>query len=232
MKSDMYSKYAKEYDLAARDNIYNALFERPSLQALLGDVNGLDVIDLGCGSGIYAEYFISQGAKSVTCLDISKEMIQIVKSKLGNQVKPYAQDLSLGLPKESSNSADIIVCPLVLHYIENLSVIFRETYRVLKPGGHMVFSTHHPFADFEYSESRNYFKRELLNQEWDTIGEPVTVTFFRRSLSEICEAITSSGLGIVTLSEGKVSEDIKTASAATYDQLSTKPSFLFVKCIK
>lgn len=232
MKSEMYSKYAEQYSVVVENNIYNALFERPSLQALLGNINGLDIIDLGCGSGVYCDYFISQGAKSVTCLDVSEAMINIVLSKFTLQVKAYTQDLSQGLPQEGSNSADVIVCPLVLHYIEDLNVVFKEIYRVLKPGGYLVFSTHHPFADFEDSESGNYFKRELINQEWDTVGEPVAVSFYRRSLSEITEAITSNGLLITTLSEGVVSDEIKNSCPKTYQLLSSKPSFIFIKCQK
>lgn len=90
----------------------------------------------------------------------------------------------------------------------------------------------HPFADFEYSESGNYFQRELIRQEWDTIGEAVTVSFYRRSLAEISDVITANGLVISQISEGQVSEDIKEISAETYERLSTRPSFLFVKCRK
>lgn len=231
-KSELYSKYAQQYDIAVQDNIYNALLERPSLQALIGSTAGLDVIDLGCGSGIYAKRFVAESAKSVTCLDISAEMIGLVKAKLGNRVKAYAQNLSLGLPEELSDSADVIVCPLVLHYIEDLNVVFQEIYRVLKPQGHMVFSTHHPFADFRFSESGNYYERELLNQQWNTIGEPVAVTFYRRSLGEITNAITSAGLVITQLSEGEVAEEVKELSPKIYEKLTTKPSFIFIKCLK
>ncbi|MEH6453790.1 MAG: class I SAM-dependent methyltransferase [Psychromonas sp.] len=232
MKSELYSKHALQYDLAVQDNIYNAYLERPSLQALIGDSKGLDVIDLGCGSGIYAEYFVAQGAKSVTCIDISEQMIEIVRSKLGNNVKAYAQDLSIGLPQQASESADIIACPLVLHYIQDLSIIFKEANRVLKPGGVMVFSTHHPFADFQSSISGDYFKSELIKQQWDTVGEPVSVSFYRRSLSEISDAITSNGLLIVQISEGHVSEQAKAISEETYQHLNSKPNFIFIKCQK
>ena len=232
MKSEMYSKYAEQYDIAVQDNIYNAYLERPSLQALIGNIEGLDVIDLGCGSGIYAEYLISQEAKSLTCIDISEQMVEIVRSKLGASVKAYAQDLSLGLPQQTSGSADIIVCPLVLHYIEDLSVLFKEAYRVLKPGGYMVFSTHHPFADFQCSVTGNYFQRELIKQQWDTVGEPVSVSFYRRSLTEISDAITSNGLQITQISEGKVSDEAKAISEEAYQHLSTNPNFIFIKCLK
>lgn len=232
MKSEMYSEYAKQYDLAVQDNIYNAHFERPSLQALLNHVKDCNILDLGCGTGIYAEYLFSQGAKSVTCIDYSEEMIDLVKSKFGDKVTAYAHDLSLGLPDEKSNSADVIVCPLVLHYLEDLSFIFKEAHRVLKPKGYMVFSTHHPFADFEYSLSGNYFERELVSQEWNTVGKPVQVKFYRRSLSEISNAITSSGLCITKISEGHVSEEAREISEETYNYLTKNPNFIFVQCNK
>lgn len=232
MKSEMYSKYAKQYDLVVQDNIYNAHFERPSLQALLSDVKNCNILDLGCGTGIYTEYLLSQGAKSVTCIDYSKEMIDLVTSKFGDKIKAYAHDLSLGLPDKKNNSIDVIICPLVLHYLEDLFFIFKEAHRVLKSNGYMVFSTHHPFADFEYSLSGNYFDRELVSQEWNTVGQPVQVKFYRRSLSEISDAITSSGLCITKISEGHVSEEARKISEETYSYLTKNPNFIFIKCQK
>ncbi len=46
--SKMYTTFAEKYDSAVQDNIYNAHLERSSLQTILGDVSGLDIIDLGC----------------------------------------------------------------------------------------------------------------------------------------------------------------------------------------
>ncbi len=100
------------------------------------------------------------------------------------QVLAYSQDLSIGLPKEASNSVDVIICPLMVHYIEDLSQLFLEINRVLKKGGYFVFSTHHPFADFETTISGNYFERELVTEKWKTVGEPIEVTFYRRSLTD------------------------------------------------
>ncbi|NGN96882.1 class I SAM-dependent methyltransferase [Grimontia sp. S25] len=228
----MYSKFAQQYDEAVKDNIYNALFERPNLQAMLGDIEGKNVLDLGCGSGVYADYFLSEGAASVTCLDFSAEMVDIVKNKFGQRVSAYVQDLSEGLPKEADGQYDVIVCPLVIHYLKDLTALFSDVYRVLKPGGYMVFSTHHPFADFECSTTGSYFDTELVQEEWNTVGTPVQVTFYRRPLVEISNAITSAGLSITQISEGQVSEAIKQASPKTYERLRKHPNFIFIKCKK
>jgi len=232
MKLEMYSTHAEKYDLVIRDNIYNAHFERPSLQAILGDLNGLNVLDLGCGSGVYAQYLLEHGAELVTCVDVSEEMIGIVSKKFSDKVVAYTQDIGLGLPEEPSEKFDVIISPLVLHYIEDLDVVFKEASRVLKSGGYMAFSTHHPFADYECSKSGNYFEREAVFETWGTVGEPVEVEFYRRSLTEIMEAITNNGLVVSQISEGKVSDKVKTISQESYDYLSKKPNFIFIKCEK
>ncbi|WP_063662377.1 class I SAM-dependent DNA methyltransferase [Aliivibrio fischeri] len=230
--SSMYTTFAEQYDNVVQDNIYNAYLERPSLQAMLGDVNGCDVIDLGCGSGVYADYFIHRGVAKLTCIDYSPNMIEIVKRKFGNRVTAYAQDASIGLIKEASESADLIISPLMIHYLEDLSVLFNDVARVLKNGGSFAFSTHHPFADFECTLSGNYFEREFITEMWNTVGEPVEVTFYRRSLTEIMNAITDSGLVVTQLSEGKVAEEAKHLSLEKYEYLSKNPNFMFIKCQK
>jgi SAM-dependent methyltransferase len=230
--SDLYEKYADKYDQVVRENIYNALLERPSTFALLDDLKGQDIVDMGCGSGVYAEYFIDQSANKVTCVDASSEMVGIVNRNLHGKVNAYVQDLNFGLPIEAAESADVIISSLVLHYIEDLTAVFKDVYRVLKPGGYMVFSTHHPFADFECSVSGNYFEKELIHEEWDTVGTPVNVSFYRRSLTEICDAVTSSGLFISKITEGCVDERAKQISEETYERLKNNPNFIFMRCEK
>jgi len=230
--SEMYTKHAVRYAEAVKNNIYNALLERPSTMALLGNLQGKNVVDMGCGPGEYTQWFLEQSVNRLTCTDISEDMVALVKRKFSSKVHAYCQNISQGLPLEKNDSADVIVCPLVLHYIEDLTPVFESVCRVLKPGGYMVFSTHHPFADFERSESGNYFSRELIEEEWDTVGVPVKVNFYRRSLTEISEAITNSGLLISKISEGVVDERAKELSESTYNHLKNNPNFIFFRCQK
>ncbi len=231
MKQEMYTTYAKQYDLAAQDNLYNAHFERPNTLELVGDVAGKKVLDLGCGSGIYAQILLERGATSVTCIDAAQEMIDIVKDKLGDSVNAYAQNLALGLPEETNAQYDLVICPLMVHYIEDLRPLFNDIQRVLKPGGQFVFSTHHPFADFECSASDNYFEKERIEDVWDTIGKPVSVAFYRRSLQDITDAISGSNMAMLAVSEGKVNEKIREISQEHYQRLATYPNFIFIKCV-
>lgn len=159
-------------------------------------------------------------------------MVDLVNGKQIPNVTAYAQDAALGLPKEADNSADVIVCPLVLHYIEDLKPVFDDVYRVLKPGGYIVFSTHHPFADFECTLSGNYFEREFIQEEWNTVGTPVQVSFYHRSLTELCQAVSLSGLLISQITEGTIDEKAKAISEETYERLSNNVNFIFMRCEK
>ncbi len=230
--SELYTTFADKYDAVIQQNIFNTLYDFPSMTQMIGEVDGLEILDLGCGSGVYANYFLENGAKRVVGIDASEQMVEILKQKLGNRVDAYVQDLSIGLPKEASDSFDLVVSALMIHYIEDLKSLFSEVRRVLKPNGVFAFSTHHPFADFDCSESGDYFQREFVSEKWDTVGEPVEVQFYRRSLSEITNALKSNGFAILDLNEGAVSEEASSINIDVYKHLKTKPNFLFIKAMK
>ncbi|MCA9015255.1 MAG: class I SAM-dependent methyltransferase [Planctomycetaceae bacterium] len=229
MHNPMYSEHADDYAAAIRNNSYNALYERPSLLALLPDVKHKSVLDLGCGPGVYAEYLLSQGAR-VTAVDRSPEMVALVQQNLGDAVTCYEQDLARGLPREADARYELVICPLAIHYLEDFTPLFREIRRVLMPGGLFVFSTHHPFVDYPFSPSGNYFLTEKIVDEWDTVGRPVKVEFYRRPLSAIIQPVLEAGMMLVALSEGKPDSKMEQSDPDSFRKLSTEPGFLFVKC--
>ncbi|MCL6416416.1 class I SAM-dependent methyltransferase [Aestuariirhabdus sp. Z084] len=229
VSNSMYTDYADEYEAAIQENIFNGKFERPSLLGLLPALNGKQVLDLGCGPGVYAAELVARGA-IVTGIDVSEKMIEITRSKMGDACRCYVQDISIGLPDEPSEQFDIVICPLVIHYLADLNRLFSDVHRVLKAGGLFVFSTHHPYPDFERSPSANYFATEAVVEEWDTLGRPVPVTFYRRPISAIANAIAEAQMFIANISEGKVSKALKQASPELYSRLSTSPHFMFYQC--
>jgi 2-polyprenyl-3-methyl-5-hydroxy-6-metoxy-1,4-benzoquinol methylase len=119
MKNPMYNEFAKEYEKAISDNIYNANLERPSLISMLPKLKGKSVLDLGCGPGFYSEHLVNAGAK-VTAIDASSKMVDIVRKKLGSKIHCYVQDLSCGLPTEKNdsyyyNQGYIVITPMTIN---------------------------------------------------------------------------------------------------------------------
>ena len=124
--------------------------EWPAMQALLPDLRGLRVVDLGCGFGWFCRWAREQGAASVLGLDVSEKMLAQARATRPEAGITYTRsDLEvLNLPEASF---DLAYSSLALHYIENLDRLLATVYQALVPGGQLVFSVEHPI----YTAPRN-----------------------------------------------------------------------------
>jgi SAM-dependent methyltransferase len=117
--------------------------EWPALCALLPDMRGLRVVDLGCGYGWFCRWALEQGAASVLGLDVSEKMLAQARADSGNAAITYARaDLeALDLHEQRF---DLAYSSLAFHYIVDLVGLFVEVHRALVPGGSLIFSIEHP----------------------------------------------------------------------------------------
>lgn len=117
--------------------------EWTSLRVMLPNINGLKVVDLGCGYGWFCRWARENGASRVDGYDISEKMLMKAKSMTTDPAIHYHRDdlETLVLPEAAF---DLVYSSLTLHYIKNLSDLFNRIYRALTPGGHFVFSVEHP----------------------------------------------------------------------------------------
>ena len=111
--------------------------------ALLPDLRGLNVVDLGCGYGWFCRWAREQGAETVLGLDGSQKMLERAKSSSADPAITYAKaDLEdLDLPEAS---LDLAYSSLTLHYVQNLAGLFEKVHRALRPGAYLIFSIEHP----------------------------------------------------------------------------------------
>ncbi|SDC26787.1 Methyltransferase domain-containing protein [Paenibacillus sp. UNCCL117] len=235
---EAYGRLAKDYEKHVdTQSGHNAYYERPAMMELLPtDMNQLSVLDAGCAAGWYTEQCIKKGAV-VTAIDISPEMVEACKRRVGDRATVLACDLTDHLPFKDKEF-DLIVSSLTLHYLDDWVPTFREFHRVLRPGGSLIFSVHHPFMDFIHFDRPDYFAHELLMEIWNKKESgPVEVTFYRRPLQEILN-VTSAQFIINQIIEPKPSLDFKDIPEASdwytkwFDRLATNPHFLIVKANK
>jgi SAM-dependent methyltransferase len=108
--------------------------------ALLGDVRGRTLVDLGCGSGENTLLLALRGA-SVYATDISQDLLALARRRLAvNEVQGpvmfvagSAHQLAL-----QDASVDVVFGIAVLHHLD-LMAAADEVRRVLKPGGRGIF---------------------------------------------------------------------------------------------
>ena len=127
--------------------------EEPIVRAAVGDVRGLTVLDLGCGTGRHALWLAAAGA-TVTAVDFSDGMLAEARKKPGaNLVRWVAHDLHTPLPF-ADGTFDRVVSGLVLEHLHELDGFFAEARRVLKAGGRAVISAMHPAMFLRGTQAR------------------------------------------------------------------------------
>lgn len=145
-----YDRWAAVYDHDA--NPLPAL-EEPLVHAAVGEVRGLAVLDLGCGTGRHALWLAAAGA-AVTAVDFSEGMLQEARRKPGAAaVRFLAHDLHQPLPFPAG-VFDLVVSGLVLEHLRDLDAFFAEARRVLREGGRAVVSAMHPAMFLRGSQAR------------------------------------------------------------------------------
>ncbi|SEB91986.1 Methyltransferase domain-containing protein [Rhodococcus koreensis] len=220
-----YDRYASAYDADIEDNVYNALYERPTTLALAGDVAGRRVLDAGCGSGVLSQALVSAGA-AVTGVDVSTNLLAIARNRLGPDVPLIRADLGQQLPIRSS-TFDVVVASLVMHYLHDWSGPLTEFRRVLAPGGRVVISTHHPFVDFRPSGQGDYLETFEFTEEWVKSGETFLMRFWHRPLHVMFDAFTAAGFTVERVSEPRPGTAVRDRSPELFEQLSREAPFIF-----
>jgi ubiquinone/menaquinone biosynthesis C-methylase UbiE len=199
----------------------------PVLQRLIGDCNGKEILDLGCGNGYLARRFAREGAR-VTAIDSSLGMIKNAQDHDPNNTLniSYFHSDANQLDVITDASFDLVFANMSLMDIEDAEGAVREVSRVLRgSGGRFVASISHPCFDngsnsgwvmekiaFEprkvYRRIRAYRKPFSEDIPWKVgINERKYTKSFHRPLNWYARVLSSNGLTITALEEPEPTEE-------------------------
>src|SRR5258707_4371920 len=120
-----YDRWAEFYD--GEDNPL-VLLEEQHIGAVTGNVAGLVVADIGCGTGRHALRLAAAGAR-VTAVDFSEAMLARARAKPGAEAITFVcHDLAKPFPLPGA-AFDRGFCCLVLDHIAELDRVFLELHR-------------------------------------------------------------------------------------------------------
>jgi ubiquinone/menaquinone biosynthesis C-methylase UbiE len=181
-----YNEWSGTYD--TDENLTRDL-DRAVIRGRLGSRRFDSVLEIGCGTGKNTAFLVGIGQK-VQAVDFSEGMIEKAKEKVqdGN-VRFSLMDISQ--PWQFGEQAfDLIVCSLVLEHIQDLSHVFAEAARTLRPGGLFLVNELHPFRQYDGKKARFYRKEEKIE-----------VDAFIHHISDFLRAAEASGFALAKLDE-------------------------------
>ncbi|MBU2562448.1 MAG: class I SAM-dependent methyltransferase [Nanoarchaeota archaeon] len=241
---ESYNKCAWNYHrgLSRKFNIWHKYIEKPAIIIFLkGEVKGKKVLDLGCGSGVFSKKLLSFGAKKVKGIDLSEKLIEIAK-KENPKVKFYVGDAQKTPFKNSE--FDIVTSSLMVHYVKDLTRLFREISRILKKEGLFVFSMHHPIMEVserlkingKKSSKNIILKPYFHNKRYKfTIYTPeggVKLIAYHHTFEGIFNSLNKAGFVVENLLEPTPPKRAENLNKKVYLRSNKRPSFLAIKARK
>ena len=188
----------------------------PVLWRMIGDPEGLEVLDAGCGNGYLCVALTERGAR-VTGVDWSEAQLARARANCD------AAGATVTLRRESvdelaslaDDAFDLVVSNYVLMDAPNLEGIAAALSRVLRPTGRLVCVFSHPCfgvglerledGRVSYTWDKPYIERWVGEEEWGPFQSPFA--FFHRPLTDYVRCFREEGLTLLDLEEPMVPSD-------------------------
>jgi 2-polyprenyl-6-hydroxyphenyl methylase / 3-demethylubiquinone-9 3-methyltransferase len=105
-------------------------------------LDGLNVLDVGCGGGILSEALAAAGAK-VTGIDMALSPLKSAKvhSKVSNLKIDYQQSTVENWAQKNPNVYDVVTCMELIEHVPDPCSVVIACSRLIKAGGDIFFAT-------------------------------------------------------------------------------------------
>jgi 2-polyprenyl-6-hydroxyphenyl methylase / 3-demethylubiquinone-9 3-methyltransferase len=105
-------------------------------------LNGLNVLDVGCGGGILSEALAAAGAK-VTGIDMALSPLKSAKvhSEVSNLKIDYQQSTVENWAQKNPNVYDVVTCMELIEHVPDPCSVVIACSRLIKHGGDIFFAT-------------------------------------------------------------------------------------------
>ena len=203
---------------------------------LVGPVSGLRLLDLACGHGRFARAFARRGAH-VVGIDLSSALLD--KARATEHKEPlgitYMHADATAPDALAGETFDVVVCSFGLSDIDDLDGALATVGRVLRSGGHFVFSLLHPcfpgwreHGSSSWEPGRGYYQEGWWLSEAPSSTLRQRVGSSHRMLSTYLNALLRHSLALEEVAE----PDFPAEWAAASPEKDPVPVFLAARCRK
>ncbi len=215
----------------------NELIEQPIIDELIGQVKGKKILDLGCGDGKYGAELLKKGAKQYHGIEGSYKMASLARENLKCD-NSIVEENDIEKAKLKRLEYDLVLSRLVLHYIEDLEMLFKRIGLSLKDRGEFVFSVEHPIITSCYESYNKGIKRgDWIVDDYFDSGERINIWLgkkvvkYHKTLGEYWKIIKESSFEVIEIRESKP-QQLNFKNIEEYQRRMRVPLFLIFKLKK
>jgi ubiquinone/menaquinone biosynthesis C-methylase UbiE len=138
-KRDFDKEAATWDEVPARVKLANDIAAAISNEMLL--TSDMDVLDFGCGTGLLT-LKLQTLVHSITGVDSSRGMLDVLKAKIDRQNLANVKTRYLDTEKGNilKGTYHLIVSGMTFHHVKEISPLFDQFYRILRPSGHLCIA--------------------------------------------------------------------------------------------
>lgn len=203
---------AKDYETARqRPDSLDHILEWPMQQEVVGDPQGIRILDLGCGSGAKAVHWAHHGAAEVTGVDISGQFV----ADPPDNVRLITGDLSdpAAIDELRGRVYDRILFLQSISYAKDQVHTLRCARDLLAPQGRIIVQRSHPIR---FAVQRAETNGTSLGEEYYSTdpyqyasgwNANVTLTRSTQTIADMLNAFAAAGLHIERAAEPQLTPE-------------------------
>jgi SAM-dependent methyltransferase len=215
----------------------NALLEDPAVRDFVGDPAGLSVLELGCGDGRYARELLAAGVRAYSGIDGSARMVAAARAAVGADERASVVHADLDHWEPDVAEVDVVVARMVLHDVDDLERLLRQSRACLATGGTFTFSVEHPVITSNYAQPdgaprartwqvSGYFDEGRRTCRW--LGAEVVK--HHRTVERYLSLLSGAGFALSGFSEGRPQQG-HFDSQERYQAMRDVPFYLIIRGI-
>ncbi len=189
----------------------------PAALHLLDPQPGQAIIDVCCGQGVMIQPLLKAKIGKFTGIDASRHLIKAARTRHGENANVSLIVADACAPGEwADGSYDMASCIMAVHDVPDLSGLFSNISRALKPAGHALFVMMHPCFRIPRKTHWGWdADQKIQYRRLDSYNSPLEIPitthpgkktgeetlFHHRPLAELLTSIGKSGLAVTACEE-------------------------------
>ncbi len=216
---------------------FNEFLDMPNTLAVLGDIRGKSVLDVGCGTGLFARAMMRRVAR-VWGIDISEKEIEIAKGEC------RGADFRVGSASRlpyGSGRFDIVLIALAFTHFDDMDSALGEVRRVLRPHGRLVVSDSNPVVDATtridgrprtYRRFHDYFEEGVTHRRWRHGRSSISMPVRHVTMETLMRLFIGHGFALRGYRDERPVKGGQTVDRASYGFTSRVPYFMVLDFVK